>query len=207
MNYVAEWLNLCRNIGLRKNVGFIFQQLEDLYADQQRAYHRIEHIQQGLRELKRVRSVLINPSAVQMAWWYHDAVYNPRSHTNEADSVTLFENTFRGLSMPQVFIEKVRELILITRHDGLPKTLDEKAIVDIDLSILGQESEIFDQYEQQIRIEYIWVPLENYRTARIKILQGFLDRPNIYSLQYFYAKYERQARINLARSITQLKEP
>jgi predicted metal-dependent HD superfamily phosphohydrolase len=77
--------------------------------------------------------------------------------------------------------------------------------VDIDLSILGQPPERFWEYESQIRREYEWVPENVFTEKRAEILQQFLSRKTIYGTSYFFEKYERQARINLAASIQKLR--
>jgi predicted metal-dependent HD superfamily phosphohydrolase len=46
----------------------------------------------------------------------------------------------------------------------------------VDLSILGAETPRFDQYEQQVRDEYGWVPGPIYRHKRKAILESFLAR-------------------------------
>ena len=63
----------------------------------------------------------------------------------------------------------------------------------------------FDEYEQNIRREYSWVPEDQFRQGRSAILQMFLDRDSIYLTDFFKGKYESQARENLQRSIDALR--
>ena len=73
-------------------------------------------------------------------------------------------------------------------------------LVDIDLSILGAESMRFDEYENQVRAEYSWVPAFLFRSTRKKILQGFLARPSIYATAHFQQRLEKKrAKISRAR--------
>ena len=81
-------------------------------------------------------------------------------------------------------------------------TPDEALLVDVDLAIRGRPEARFDLYERQIREEYAWVPEDVFRQKRGEILRGFLGRPSIYQTEAFRAKYEAQARRNLARSLT-----
>jgi predicted metal-dependent HD superfamily phosphohydrolase len=62
----------------------------------------------------------------------------------------------------------------------------------------------FDEYERQIRSEYSWVPEDAFAKGRSAILSSILARARIYSTEFFYGKYEKSARENLARSISQL---
>jgi predicted metal-dependent HD superfamily phosphohydrolase len=90
---------------------------------------------------------------------------------------------------------------MTTRHDAVPSGADAESLVDVDLSILGAPPGRFDEYEQQIREEYAWVPDFVFRRKRAEILEGFLARPAIFSTAHFRSRYERQARENLARSL------
>jgi predicted metal-dependent HD superfamily phosphohydrolase len=76
--------------------------------------------------------------------------------------------------------------------------------VDIDLSIFGQVAERFWNYEQQIRREYEWVPVNIFTTKRAEILEKFLARPRIFGTDFFFSKYEAQARENLMESVRRL---
>ena len=77
-------------------------------------------------------------------------------------------------------------------------------MVDVDLSILGQNEKRFVEYEAGIRAEYSWVTPDSLNAKRAEILQKFLDRGRIYSTQQFFDKFERQARRNLERSIRRI---
>jgi predicted metal-dependent HD superfamily phosphohydrolase len=87
----------------------------------------------------------------------------------------------------------------------VPLDTDEKILVDVDLSILGERPERFDEYEDQIREEYAWVPGVVFRARRRKILKAFLARASIFNTRKFVETYEAQARANLERSIKRLR--
>ncbi|ERH51634.1 hypothetical protein O203_23235 [Ectopseudomonas chengduensis] len=52
-----------------------------------------------------------------------------------------------------------------------------------------------------MRAEYAWVSGFVYRMKRRSVLQSFSARSMIYSTDHFRARYEAQARINLAGMI------
>ena len=79
-------------------------------------------------------------------------------------------------------------------------------MVDIDLSILGQDEARFAEYEAQIREEYRWVPNLIFKPRRAEVFQRFLDRARIYSTEHFADRYEQSARRNLEQSIRKLKQ-
>jgi len=82
---------------------------------------------------------------------------------------------------------------------------DAPLVVDIDLSILGQPSERFWEYEKQIRAEYVWVEQSIFAAKRSEILERFLARPRIYNNGLFFDRRELQARDNLRASIQRLR--
>ena len=65
-------------------------------------------------------------------------------------------------------------------------------LVDIDLSILGTDAARLEEYEQQVREEYAWVPDFLFRRTRGKILQGFLARQGIYATAHFHDRLEKK---------------
>jgi predicted metal-dependent HD superfamily phosphohydrolase len=87
------------------------------------------------------------------------------------------------------------------KDTAVPALPDQQLLVDIDLSILGAPEQRFAEYEQQIRQEYAFVPKWLFRRKRRAILQGFLDRPQIYSTAHFHAELEQRARDNLRKAI------
>lgn len=77
-------------------------------------------------------------------------------------------------------------------------------LVDIDMAILGAPAARFAQYTRQIRAEYAWVPPEVYAVKRRAVLQGFLDREQIYTTPAVAQRLEPRARDNLAKAILSL---
>lgn len=65
---------------------------------------------------------------------------------------------------------------------------------DIDLAILGATPERFDQYEEQIRQEYIQVPWKMFCMGQATILRKFLEQPMLYDSPIFQQKFEQIAR-------------
>lgn len=168
----------------------LLELLKARYAEPHRRYHTLEHVEHCLREFdpRQARE----PEAVELAIWFHDAVYDTRRSDNEERSAELLLSL-----LPEA--TRAGELVLATKHHGA-STPDEALLVDVDLAILGQPEERFDLYERQIREEYGWVPEDVFRAKRAGILQAFLDRPFIYRTELFRAKYEEAARRNLLRS-------
>jgi predicted metal-dependent HD superfamily phosphohydrolase len=185
--------------------GPVYRLLSDLYAEPQRAYHSLRHLTHCLDEFEDARHLAERPNDVEMALWFHDAIYDPKSKDNERNSAELARRIATEARLPEAFGARVSDLILATQHQGLPEGADARLLVDIDLAILGRPQGEFDEYEANIRKEYIFVPWPEYRPARSAVLQSFLDRSAIYSTDHFRRKYESRARANLKRSLSKLE--
>ncbi|GBO03064.1 hypothetical protein AVEN_219850-1, partial [Araneus ventricosus] len=113
----------------------------------------------------------------------------------------------------QELVSKVEELILALKAhcteahttEGVFGKDDVHYFLDFDISILGSDAVEYKKYTQQIREEYSFLTKEKYNFLRSKVLQLFLQIPNIYATQAFREKYEKQARSNILSEIECLK--
>lgn len=141
--------------------------------------------------------------AVSLAIWFHDIVYRTQSIDNEEQSARLFREAAQQLQLPISLTNQVSCCILQTKYvDSLVSTswLCD-LFLDIDLSILGQDPVIYQEYTQQVQQEYSWVPQEIYNVKRIEILNRIMSWKSIYRSTHFGMKYEVQAKINLSTEI------
>lgn len=181
--------------------------LASRYSEPHRAYHTLRHIEHCLDEFEAVRQDARDPVAVEMALWYHDAIYDTRRRDNEELSAVLAEQTAAAAGLGPAFGKRVGDLIRVSTHKRSAADPDGRIFADVDLAILGQEPEAFAEYERQVRQEYAWVSEAEFRSARAKILEVFLDRFSVYTTPAFVDKYEKQARLNLTASLLVLKAP
>lgn len=174
------------------------------YAEPHRHYHSLRHLEECFERLESVRVRAAHPGELDLALWYHDAVHAPTASDNEARSADLAVQAMERVRLPADVCGRVRSLITATRHDALPAPGDAALLVDVDLGILAATPARFDEYEEQIRAEYAWVPAVLFRRKRREVLEGFLARERIYVSGRFVADEER-ARANLVRSIGRLR--
>jgi predicted metal-dependent HD superfamily phosphohydrolase len=179
----------------------IFDDLQIRYAEPHRAYHTLEHVGECLLHLDSARHLLKQPVEVELAVWFHDAVYDPRRTDNEEQSAQLARRVLLPEGIETSVVERVMELIRLTTHEHDYLEGDAALMCDIDLAILGAEPKRFDRYDRAIRQEYVWVPEEIFRRERGKLLARFLDRPHIYHTPFSRDRLEKQARENLARAM------
>ena len=195
---------LWNKIDARGDVEKEFARLKMMYSGPNRFYHNLNHIKDCLKEFDFVRNLAQQPNLIELAIWYHDARYNTQSKDNEEQSAQLAFDTCLTAKLSKKIAGKVRDLILATKHTTIPNGIDTKILIDIDLSILGKCKKEFNEYERNIRKEYSLVPENKFKRGRKAILQCFLDRDIIYLTDFFKTKYEKQARVNLEKSIRKL---
>lgn len=197
------WQRLWLSIGANGPGLDWFETLRRAYAEPQRHYHNQQHIADCLSEFEAVRHLARHPDAVELAIWFHDAVYDPKAADNEEQSAALATRCLEtegccGLA------GVVAELVLATKTHQVVAGTDAALLVDVDLSILGQPEARFAAYEAQVRAEYKWVEAEVFNAKRAEILRRFLARPRLYHTEPFFTRYEAQARRNMAQSIRTL---
>jgi predicted metal-dependent HD superfamily phosphohydrolase len=204
MELLERWRSVWRQLGASHADETLFRKLVDGYSEPHRRYHTTRHLEECFAHLDDVRSFAERANEVELALWFHDAIYDTSREDNEARSAEWARVSvlLAGLSLEQA--ERVARLVMSTTHDAVAVGTDAQLLVDIDLGILGADAARFDEYEVQIRQEYSWVPKSFYRKGRRKLLQEFLNRERIYNTEFFYEKYETRARENLARSLSRL---
>ncbi len=198
-----RWQSLLASMDL-SDAADVFADLNKAYAEKHRHYHTAEHINAMLKHLDACKEQLVNPHEVELAIWFHDAIYRPYSASNEADSAAWAADFLRQQGHADDSIQRVHELIMATVHNGKTSATDQRWLVDIDLSILGTRPEVYDEYEQQVRREYRWVPGFMFRKKRAALLRSLLQQRPIYHTPFFQDRYEAAARANLERAIKAL---
>jgi predicted metal-dependent HD superfamily phosphohydrolase len=205
MILLDRWRRFWIAAGARGEPSGPWEDLAARYSELHRAYHTLHHIEHCLEEFDAVRGEAQDPVAVEMALWYHDAIYDPRRRDNEERSAVLAEQTAAAAGLAPALARRVGDLIRVSTHKKSASDPDGRIFADVDLAILGQPPDAFTEYERQVRREYAWVPEEDFRAGRARILEAFLDRFSVYGTPAFQEKYEKQARLNLTASLLVLK--
>ena len=189
-------------VGIEPKIN-VFDELLAAYSEPSRHYHTQKHISQCLSHFNEFRSLATSPCEIEIALWFHDAVYDTRRSDNEAMSAQWAERYLTSEAAAPPVIAHIVTMILTTQTHNAYEA-DTALLVDIDLGILGAAPDVFEAYDQAIRQEYHWVPEAQYRTTRCQILKAFLDREVIYQTEEIRRCYEAQARENLSRKVHQL---
>jgi predicted metal-dependent HD superfamily phosphohydrolase len=200
---LARWLATWAALNLTPPTG-LCEQLLRAWDEPQRHYHTLQHLGECLTLFDTLRMHAEQPADIELALWFHDAIYDVQGHDNEARSAQWAAEALAtgGVDAPRC--QRVHDLITATCHTALPASPDQALLVDIDLAILGAPAARFAEYTRQIRAEYAWVPAEVYAVKRRAVLQGFLDRKAIYTTPAVAQRLEQHARDNLVKAISSL---
>jgi predicted metal-dependent HD superfamily phosphohydrolase len=198
-----SWRALLRPFG--SDADAVEREVADLlrrHREPHRRYHTTEHLAEALAavdELADEADEADDATAVRLAGWYHDAVYDPRSRTSEAQSAALAAQRLPTLGVPAEVVEDVVGLIEGTaahRPDGDDR--NARVLTDADLWILGTEPGRYQRYVADVRAEYRHLDDETWRAGRSDVLDDFLGRDRIYATDRFHRAFDERARQNLA---------
>ncbi len=173
------------------------------YAEPHRSYHGQSHIDAMLLGLHALGAAVADPAAVELAIWYHDAIYDPAAQDNEARSAALLRQEMAGLADPAL-LDAAEVMVRLTAGHALPAELsgprrsDTALFLDLDLAVLGAPPDAYAAYERGIAAEYLPVHgAAAYQAGRAAFLRGMLDRPRLFHTDCFHAALDAQARTNL----------
>lgn len=199
-----RWRRLMEAWSLNSNED-TFQALVDAYSEPGRHYHTLAHVDACLHHLDRCSPDVERPCELELALWFHDAVYQPLSGDNEKRSADWASSFLLENGASPEAAARVHRLIMVTEHNVPTVTRDESFLVDIDLTILGSDANTYEVFERGVRQEYQEVPETIFRKRRAEVLKGFLERGAIYQNEPFTTERETQARLNLATALTRLE--
>lgn len=203
-----QWVRLLTPDGVSPADAYpVFDRLVAAYQEPQRHYHTLEHLAEMFRVVGRLGSYCQNLRAVQLAVWFHDAVYDPRAKDNETRSALLAAECLDSLAVLPDLTAKVAELVQVTAHlsdDRAPADADTAVLLDADLAILGASEVRYQRYAADIRREYAFVPDDAYRKGRAEVLNRFLARERIYHTAPLQAEGEEAARRNIRAELERL---
>jgi predicted metal-dependent HD superfamily phosphohydrolase len=186
------------------------------YSEPHRRYHTAEHLAEVLQTVRSLADPtdpgasfhLDSPDdyvAVVLAAWFHDAVYDPRSATNEDDSARLASDRLGAAGLDAALVDEVARLVRLTAgHTVAPGDDNGALLVDADLAILGARPARYDRYAADVRDEYGFVDDDAFRSGRRQVLETFLGLGSIYHCELMVVRCDENARRNLRRELTRL---
>ena len=196
----SRWRRLCP--GISDELADAFHTcLAGMYT--RTGHHTMVHIDECLALLDVHADQAEHRDAVELAIWFHDAIYQPGASDNEQKSAELAAVILPHLGRGEL-AESVRALILATMHDHDVAGADEQLMVDIDLSVLGSESARYARYVADIQAEFAWAAPAAFQEGRRALLAALLLRPAIFATSAFRDRFEARARLNLTQELSEL---
>ncbi|MET0265661.1 MAG: pantetheine-phosphate adenylyltransferase [Duganella sp.] len=182
------------------------------YGGPSRHYHNLDHLVHGLSEIRawaaNTRPAALDVEIVKQAFWFHDAEYGhggePTVLSNEEASALLWLGSGLGQEMADA-----AALIRATDHFQ-EAAIDHRlkdVLLSVDLAILGQDDEVYHNYAQAIRQEYIHLPDDEYRRQRRGALAHLCRKAEagkLFGDAYFADQYNARAIENMEREMALL---
>ena len=192
----------CLIDGTADDSASIHRRLLDGYRETQRHYHTLEHIEHCLNMFDQCKSLASNPDALELAVWFHDVIFEPGRHDNEAQSAALYQQFSDG-AHDTATRSLVDRLIMATLHDGnLLQDNDAQYMVDIDLSSFGLSWEDFVHDSDNLRRENPHLGDCEYFHNQSRFQNALLQRERFFQSDFFSQRFEKQARDNVSRYLT-----
>ena len=117
MNWPSQdrWLALWQRAGCAEAPAGWYERLTAAYAEPQRHYHNQRHIADCLAAFAEAKHLARQPAAVELALWFHDAVYDPKAEDNEERSAALAECCIAETGTSGPLSAAVAKLVMATK--------------------------------------------------------------------------------------------
>jgi len=181
----------------------VVEELLGRYGEPHRRYHTAEHLAEVLTALDAPDRFI----AVEVAAWFHDAVYDARAPAgaNERASAQLAARLLRPLGAPDDTVAEAGRLIELTAgHAVAPGDVPGGVLADADLWILGSPASRYQRYAADVRAEYDHLSDDEWRAGRSAVVVRFAARPRIYVTEPAHRALDAPARSNLAWELAAL---
>ncbi len=182
------------------------------WGEPHRRYHTYAHLLAVLEALDALLDALLDDDdgaairrSVQLAAWFHDAVYQGVAG-DERSSAALAGKLLGDL--PPDDIAEVQRLVLLTISHS--PSADDRAgalLCDADLAVLGGSPADYARYVAAVREEYASVPDADFITGRAGVVRSLLGVDPLYRTQRAQRLWLDTARGNLANELAGLKGP
>ena len=204
----TRWLQLATQLAMEETAAqTVWQKLASAYGADGRFYHNLNHIQHALDIAAQLKEAATDDTAVQLAIWFHDVVYDPRRSDNEAQSAAFARELLAPLNVSLPLLDAITDLILATQnHQTAVPNPNCFVLLDADLAIFCAAPPQYDAYARAIRQEYSFVSDEAYRLGRTAVLQRFLARTPFYFTEWMRERGETAVVQNITRELKQLEE-
>jgi predicted metal-dependent HD superfamily phosphohydrolase len=148
---------------------------------------------------------------------YHDAVFDAERSDNEERSAQLWLGDSDGVTMDDADKRWVSDTIRATRDHANRRAFDDDPdgdgsggrlrrlardwVLDLDLTPLGEPRRVFERNARLLRREASRSKHAEYEARQQIFFRRLISQERIYHTPVLAAKYEAQARRNIARAL------
>lgn len=205
----AEWAQLGSRLEVvpARRWEALGDELVRRWSESHRSYHDQRHLEDVLLALDHLGTLGEDVAPVTLlAAWFHDAVYEGDMGGDEQASADLAVRSLETVGLRGPIVTDVRDFIVATTPgaQSAPVRRSLAQLLDADLAIFGAGPSRYADYARSVREEFAHVSESAYRAGRAAILQGYLDRPQIFRLDTSAALWEARGRQNLLNEIGRL---
>lgn len=179
-------------------------ELLDRWSQPHRHYHDVTHLLAVLDALALVAGRGSVPLVVELAAWFHDAVYEGVPGSDEEASAALAESVLAPLLAADQVAEVVRLVRLTADHRPADGDEHGALLSDADLAVLGGEPARYDRYVAAVRQDYAHVSDDDWRRGRAGVLRQLLGLDPLYRTERGRDLWLAPARENLRRELAAL---
>ncbi|XP_033336590.1 uncharacterized protein LOC117226414 [Megalopta genalis] len=186
-----------------------FTKLQEVYSEEKRTYHNLDSLREKLNCYYEIKDNLKNPQAVLLALFFQNFEYDPKALDGENKNLEHFNTFADEADIGEELREEASELLKVAathstdahKIGGAFGGEDAHYFLDLDMAVLGSSPESYAEYREKIRGEYSFLSEPMYTALRLKVLQNFVQIPNIFASKEFREKYEEQARQNIQAEV------
>ncbi len=154
--------------------------------------------------VKEVIGSINNYEVFMMVLFYHDFIQLKNNDENVDNSIKCVKFIFDISTFTKNDFSLCKEMMLATKFHEKHSNSDVNYFIDVDLVILGESEETYNEYVENIRSEYSYLNDETFNKNRKKFLEKMLNREHIFHTIYFRDKYETNVRVNIINKINNI---
>ena len=193
-----------------------WETIDKRYADPtceggQRRYHTLEHVLDCCQVLDEYQAETDELSRAEyerlfIALVYHDIVYHSDGSVhNEQESALFAQRELFAMGVSYNFASDVGRFVLDTDHTRPLRDHHAASVIrDIDFHGMGLSYELFKGNGIRIQEEFNNVEEKDFIIGRYSFLNSVSKLSSIYKVDWFRRRYERQARSNINKRMSEL---
>jgi predicted metal-dependent HD superfamily phosphohydrolase len=177
------------------------------YRADGRHYHGVRHVAWVVRHVEEIATdhPVDDLDATMAAAFFHDVVYDPTQHDNEAESAAMAVRAMGEIGWADPACRHVGDLVMATAtHDLAGADRDTAVLLAADLAVLAAEPSRYADYATAVRREYAHIDDGAWRTGRSAVLRRLLARPRLFAPELGLDDWERRARANLTSELASI---